>query len=326
MYTRKTLRTHLSNNNVEHELRRMIDNLAGSAKYISLEIRKANRKYKESWNAYNDKQLELDILADKIVLERLSYETSFGVCEFASEERDDFEKIMTNGGRYSVTIDPLDGSSLVDSNLSIGSIIGIHDGSILGNKTARESLVAAIYILYGPQTTLVYSTGKGTHEFILDHSGNWVLLNENLKLNSKGKIYSPGGLRTLWTKPHKNFINRLEDCGYRLRYSGGFVPDINQIIMKKGGLFSHPKFNTGESLLRFVLELTPMAMIIENAGGKATDGVNNILDLKMDELNKKSPIYIGSSYEVDLAKHFLDIGKNEIIDDDEIDDDSVFFN
>jgi len=200
---------------------------------------------------------------------------------------------------YSVAIDPLDGSSLVDVNLSIGTIVGIHKGPILSGKPGRESLVAAMYILYGPLTTLVYTANNGVHEFVLDPAGNFVLSQENIKMKDKGAIYSPGGLKKEWLPDHARFIDSLEEDGYKLRYSGGFVPDINQVLMKGGGLFTYPDLQRAPNgKLRLLFECQPMALILEQAGGKATTGTQEILDIVPEELDQRVPIYIGSKTEI----------------------------
>ena len=255
---------------------------------------------------YGEIQLELDTLADYIIQERLGFETSFKIKEFASEEKDHIIEFYTNGGKYSITVDPLDGSSLIDVNLSVGTIFGIHSGKILNNKPGRESLVAAMYILYGPQTTLVYSAGKGTHEFVLNEVGSWVLSEENIRLDNKGKIYAPGGLRKDWLKEHDDFITELENEGYKLRYSGSFVADANQILMKRGGLFTYPQLkDKPNGKLRLLFELQPLAFIFENAGGYATNGLEDILNITVAELGQRSPVYLGSRYEVELAKKYF---------------------
>lgn len=300
------LREHLQKVSIETELRRIIYHIAGTAKYISEEIHTETRKLAGTTNQYGEEQLELDVLADILLKERLERDTSFGINEFVSEEQNNIVPLNTNGGRYSVSVDPLDGSSLVDSNLSIGTIVGIHDGPILNNKSGRESMVAAMYVLYGPLTTLMYTTGNGTHEFVLDTTGNYVLSDENMGMNESGSIYSPGGLKSEWFPCHSKFIDSLESDGHKLRYSGAFVPDINQLVTKKGGLFTYPKLKSApEGKLRLLFELQPMAMIVEQAGGMATDGYNDILDKVPEKLDERSPIYIGSKQEVELAKEFL---------------------
>jgi fructose-1,6-bisphosphatase I len=203
-----------------------------------------------------------------------------------------------------VTADPLDGSSLVDTNLAIGTIIGIHKESIL--DSGRNTMVAALYITYGPLITMIYSAGKGAHEFVLNREGEYVLSEENIKLKEKGSIFSPGGLRRDWTEEHLKFVEKLESDGYKLRYSGGFVPDINQVLIKKGGLFTYPALKKSpKGKLRLLFELQPMAFIMEQAGGLAIDGNQDILSVKVENVNQLSPIYIGSSYEVQLAKQML---------------------
>ncbi len=309
-YTKRVFRTHLSNNNVEQELRRVLDNLAGSAKYIGETIRNSVRGLTGTQNIYGEDQATLDVLADTIIRERLQFETSFRVNALASEEQGQIVQIEADKGRYSVTVDPLDGSSLLDVNLSVGSIFGVHEGGLLDQRTGRESLVAAMYVLYGPETTLVYTTGRGVHEFTLDTVGNWVLAQENLQMAGKGKIYSPGAKRSEWTVDHHNFIDDIEKQGHTLRYSGALVADVNHILKKGGGIFSYPAIQKKpEGKLRLLFELQPLAMIAEQAGGMATDGKEHILNLVPEQLDQRSPFYIGSHFEVDLANQYLGSGK-----------------
>jgi fructose-1,6-bisphosphatase I len=226
------------------------------------------------------------------------------VREYASEELEDVVKIRTGKEKYIVTADPLDGSSLVDSNLAIGTIIGIHKDSVL--DIGRKTMVAALYITYGPLITMIYSAGKGAHEFVLDREGEYILSQENIMLKEKGSIFSPGGLRRDWMPEHLKFVEQLEKDGYKLRYSGGFVPDINQILIKKGGVFTYPALKKSpQGKLRLLFELQPMAFIMEQAGGLATDGNQDILSIKIENVNQLSPIYIGSVTEVQMAKKFL---------------------
>jgi len=171
----------------------------------------------------------------------------------------------------------------------------------------RETMVAALYITYGPLITMVYSAGKGTHEFVLNREGEYVLSQENIRLREKGDIYSLGGLRKDWTPEHLRFVADLEAAGYKLRYSGGFVPDINQVLIKNGGVFTYPALRKSpQGKLRLLFELLPMAFLIEQAGGEATDGKRRILDIPVEEISQRSPIYIGSRYEVEMARKYLE--------------------
>lgn len=300
------LRTHLSSTGVEHDLRRVIDFLAQACKYVHEEIIKSNRKLAGTCNTSGEQQLALDVAADKILLEMLRYEQSFEIRDFVSEERDELIHLSHQGGRYSVAIDPLDGSSLVDTNLSIGTIVGIHDGDILSGRSGYESMAAAMYVLYGPLTTLVYTARQGTHEFVQDPAGNFVLSTPSVKMHDYGKIYSPGGLKKDWLPEHRKYVEELEEQGYKLRYSGGFVPDINQLLMKRGGVFHYPALEGHPNgKLRLMFELQPMALILEEAGGAATDGIRPILSIVPEAQDQRSPIYIGSRQEVALAKRYL---------------------
>ena len=238
-WTGVDLRAFLSNQNVDEELRELIAHLAESANYIARGIREIGRGGVTSVNIHGDSQMKLDVWADVVILKRLNEETGFGVFEFASEEQDEVIVIGRNKlgkqGRYSVTADPLDGSSLIGVNSSIGSIFGIHDGAIISGRPSREGLVAAAYALYGPTTTLVVGVNGKTHEFILDEARNWVLQTESIRMENKGSIYGSGVLRRDWTRKHKEYIERLENEGYKLRYGGAFVSDFNSVLMKKGG-------------------------------------------------------------------------------------------
>lgn len=297
------LRRHMWMEDVEQELRRLIWQIAVVGKYISAKIHESNRKLAGLKNVYGEEQMALDRASDEILRSQLQF--SGFVREYASEELEDIVKIGSGKEKYVVTADPLDGSSLVDTNLAIGTIIGIHKESVL--DSGRNTMVAALYITYGPLLTMIYSAGKGAHEFVLNREGEYVLSQENIKLKDKGSIFSPGGLRRDWTDAHVKFIEKLESDGYKLRYSGGFVPDINQVLIKKGGLFTYPALKKApKGKLRLLFELQPMAFIMEQAGGLATDGNQDILSVKVENVNQLSPIYIGSSYEVQLAKQMLD--------------------
>ena len=296
------LRRHMWMAGVEVELRRLIWQIAVVGKYISAKIHESNRKLAGLKNVYGEEQMALDRASDEILKSQLEF--SGFVREYASEELENIIKIGSGSEKYIVTADPLDGSSLVDTNLAIGTIIGIHKESVM--DCGRNTMVAALYITYGPLITMIYSAGKGAHEFVLNREGEYVLSEENIKLKEKGSIFSPGGLRKDWTPDHLQFVEKLESDGYKLRYSGGFVPDINQVLIKKGGLFTYPALKKSpKGKLRLLFELQPMAFITEQAGGMATDGRQDILSVKVEAINQLSPIYIGSSYEVQLAKQML---------------------
>jgi fructose-1,6-bisphosphatase I len=303
-YTKVTfdLRRHMWVAGVEEELRRLIWQIGVVGKYISAQIRESNRKLAGFTNIYGENQLSLDRSTDEILRNHLQF--SGFVRQYASEELDNVLTLSESEGGYIVTADPVDGSSLVDSNLTLGTIIGIHRENMF--TTGARSLVAALYITYGPLITMIYSAGKGTHEFVLNREGEYVLSQENITLRDKGDIYSPGGLRKDWNDRHRQFIDSLEEEGYKLRYSGGFVPDINQLIIKKGGLFTYPALlKSPQGKLRLLFELQPMAFLVSQAGGLATDGFTDILSLEVKSLEQRAPIYIGSRWEVNKAREYL---------------------
>ena len=296
------LRRHMWMAGIEMELRRLIWQIAVTGKYISAKIHESNRKLAGFRNIYGEEQLALDRVADEILKSQLQF--SGFVREYASEEQPEILKCGKGDEKYFITADPLDGSSLVETNLAIGTIIGIHRVPII--EEGQKSIVAALYITYGPLITMVYTAGKGTHEFVLNREGEYVLSEENIRMKDKGSIYSIGGLRSDWTEAHARYVADLEAQGYKLRYSGGFVPDINQILIKRGGVFTYPALkNAAKGKLRLIFELQPMSFIMEQAGGMATDGVKRILSMTPESLDQRSPVYIGSRYEVEKAGDYL---------------------
>jgi len=254
-------------------------------------------------NLYGEEQLALDVLSDRIIRKRLI--KSGVVCNIASEEMDEILQVTSDtDGMYSVAYDPLDGSSLVDVNLAVGTIVSIYSGCDLFQVGRKQ--VAAMYILYGPRVSLVYSVGNGVYEFTMNHLMEFTLTRENVRMKPSGDIYAPGGLRNKYTEGNEKFVRYLEAKGCKLRYSGGFVPDINQVLMKGKGIFMYPALNgSPNGKLRLLFELNPMAYLIENAGGVATNGKIPILDIKPECLDQRAPIYIGCTDDVNKAMEYV---------------------
>lgn len=297
------LRRHLRENNVERNLTRLICEIADASKYIINSIRTGDLGVAGTSNLYGEKQLALDVLADRILEKRLKY--SGVVSSVVSEEQDEIISFEPEHSRcYSVAYDPLDGSSLVDVNLAIGTIISICKGDALLGKGRDQ--VAAMYILYGPRTTLMYSTGDGVHEFAMNQLMEYTLVQENVIIDGEAGIYSPGGQRNLYTEGTERYVRLLEEQGCKLRYSGGFVPDINQILVKGKGIFMYPHLKgKPEGKLRLLYELNPMAFLVEQAGGAASDGKMPILDMEPSAIDACAPVFIGSKKEVALAQEFI---------------------
>ena len=297
------LRRHLRENYVEENLIHLISEIAEASKYIIHSISTGDLGVAGTSNLYGEQQLALDVLADRILRKRLDH--SRVVANMMSEEMDEIIPVSPDcGGKYSVAFDPLDGSSLVDVNLAVGTIVSIFQGCDLLQPGRKQ--VAALYILYGPRTTLVYSVGKGVHEFGMNMLREYTLLQENITIKPQGDLYSPGGQRNLYTPGVEAFISKLEQRGVKLRYSGGFVPDINQILLKGEGIFFYPHLQgKPQGKLRVLFELSPMAFLIEQAGGAASDGRQPILDLQPEQIHERSPVFIGCKKDVALAEELI---------------------
>ena len=297
------LRRHLRNQGICDNLIHLICEIAEASKYVINAVRTGDLGVAGTSNLYGEEQLALDVLSDRIIKKRLIH--SGVVCNIASEEMDEiFQAQADADGLYSVAYDPLDGSSLVDVNLAVGTIVSIYEGCNLLQKGRNQ--VAALYILYGPRVSMVYSVGKGVHEFTMNHLMEFTLSRENVVMQEEGNIYAPGGLRNKYHEGTEKFVRYLEDKGAKLRYSGGFVPDINQVIMKGKGIFMYPALNgSPNGKLRLLFELNPMAFLVENAGGAATDGKQPILDLEPHSLDHRAPVYIGCKADVAKAMEFV---------------------
>jgi fructose-1,6-bisphosphatase I len=297
------LRRHLRENDENRDLTRLICEIAEASKYIINAIRTGDLGMAGTSNLYGESQLALDVLSDRIIIKRLLH--SGVVANLVSEETSEIVEVdPTAEHKYSVAFDPLDGSSLVDVNLAVGTIISIYQGGNLMQPGRHQ--VAAMYILYGPRTTLVYSTGKGVHEFGMNSLMEYTLNYENIKMAGPAKLYSPGGLRSKYTAGTEKFAQSLEAKGAKLRYSGGFVPDINQVLLKRGGLFMYPHLTDApDGKLRLLYELNPMAYLIEQAGGAASNGRQRILDIVPDRVDICSPVFIGSKEDVAFAEQCI---------------------
>ena len=306
-HVKRGLWNHLMKDGIEMGLASIIYEVGVASKYVNHAMRTGDLGLAGTSNLYGEDQLALDVLADEIIKDRLDH--TGRVRRIISEEQSEiiiFDRERRAGG-YAVCYDPLDGSSLVDVNLSVGTIVAIYAGEDPLQDGARQ--VGALYVLYGPRTTLVYCAGHGVHEFTLNSLGEYVLTRENIRLRESGKIFSPGGLRADYLPEHEKLVCHLEASGYKLRYSGGFVPDINQILLKGGGLFMYPATSkAANGKLRLPFELNPMAYLMEAAGGAASNGRQPILQLRCQDLDQRSPVYIGSRKEVELAEKFLSRG------------------
>ena len=244
-------------------------------------------------------------------------------CVMASEEEEDIIHIPSpyKVGKYVLLFDPLDGSSNIDVNISIGTIFSIYKRVSPPGKpgTVEDVLqqgmhqIAAGYVVYGSSTILVYSTGHGVHGFTLDPSfGEFLLSHQNIRIPKKSKIYSINeGNYKYWHPGLKKYIKYLQEEDttterpYSSRYVGSMVADIHRSLLY-GGIFMYPADSRNAmGKLRLMYECNPMAYIIEAAGGRASNGKQRILELKPKSLHERTPVFIGSEYDVKMVEEFM---------------------
>ncbi|MDO7252497.1 class 1 fructose-bisphosphatase [Helicobacter sp. faydin-H76] len=266
-----------------------------SAQKIQNLLKVSHTDYLSTTNSSGDNQLGIDVKADKIIEEELlSLNSVRGLC---SEEKN--EVIYKDYGSYFIAYDPLDGSSIISSNLSVGSIFGIYKEGF-----ESKNIIAAAYVVYGPRLELVFANDVLSY-FIYD--GKSWKKQPPLKLNESGKINAPGGTQKNWSSKHKTLIDSFFQKGYRLRYSGGMVPDLHQILIKKGGLFSYPATSDAPNgKLRKLFEVFPFAFIYEKAGGGAIDGKNRLLELPINGIHDTSPCFFGSIEEINEVRRIYE--------------------
>ncbi|MDE5602740.1 MAG: fructose-1,6-bisphosphatase [Helicobacter sp.] len=249
----------------------------------------------QSKNSTGDLQLQADVLADEIL--HKAFKTLECVKEICSEEQEQGIKLHDKG-IYKIAYDPLDGSSLMGANLSVGSIFGIYCGEFL-----PKNLVAAAYIVYGMVVGIGMASKLKEGVDYFTFNGEDFEFQKTLLLKEEGKLNAPGGTQEYWSKAHKDIIDDLFQKGYRLRYSGGMVPDLHHILIKGGGLFSYPSTSDApKGKLRMLFEVFPFAFIFECAGGGAIDGKQRLLDLIPSHLHDTTSCYFGSNKEIEIVK------------------------
>jgi len=289
---------------VPDTLRHLIVDISRASRYISNAIQTTDAGLAKSKNQFGEEQLALDVLSDRIIHQFLC--ESEIVASFVSEEREEVIQLASHAP-YSVVFDPLDGSSLVAENFTIGSIFGIYAGSDVIGHTPREQ-VAALYVLYGPRTVLVYSTGNGVHEFILNSVGEFILLREYLGVADHAKNYSPGNLRAVTENvQYRDLVNLWLSEALTLRYSGCMAADVHHILSKGQGIFTNVGGNKyPQGKLRLLFECGPFAYLMEHAGGTSSNGSTSILDVSIADIDQRTPIIIGSRNEVERAMRILE--------------------
>ncbi len=266
-------------------------------------------------NIQGEEQMKLDVFANEHMIDALFKGRM--VCAIGSEENDDFILKPGSMGKYIVLMDPLDGSSNIDVNVSIGTIFSIYRRRHLEGELMKEDLlqegteqVAAGYILYGSSTMLVYTTGNGVNGFTLDPSiGEFLLSHPNMKFPDKCNTYSvnEGNYRDFFegTKQYLRYIKRDSEKPYKLRYIGSLVADFHRNLLK-GGIFMYPgTIQRPDGKLRLCFESNPMAFIAEQAGGAASTGRKRIMEITPDDLHQRTPLFVGNKEEVLKLEEYI---------------------
>jgi fructose-1,6-bisphosphatase I len=282
------------------ELSQLLRDIALASKVVNREVNKAGlidiMGAAGSTNNTGDQQQKLDVLANIRFTRALM--KGGEVCALVSEESDTYVD-LNNEGKYVIAIDPLDGSSNIDVNVSIGTIFSVYRRKSLAGTPIREE-----DILYGSSTMLVYTTGHGVNGFTYEPSlGEYFLSHPEMKMPESGKIYSINeGSANSFSEGVKKYIQHCKDNNYTARYIGSLVADFHRNMLK-GGIYIYPgtaKDPNGK--LRLMYECNALAFIAEQAGGKASTGKERILDLEPTQLHQRVPFFVGSKNMVETAE------------------------
>jgi len=307
------------------ELSRLINSIRLAAKVVNYEVNKAGLVdilgAAGDTNVQGESQQKLDVYANDKFIQMLTNRNI--VCGIASEEEDHFIAINSNDknhqNKYIVLIDPLDGSSNIDVNVSVGTIFSVYRRvTDVGTPVSLDDFlqkgseqVAAGYIIYGTSTMLVYTTGDGVNGFTLNPAiGTFYLSHPNMQFPKNGKIYSVNeGNYIHFPQGIKDYIKYCQmeegDRPYTSRYIGSLVSDFHRNMIK-GGIYLYPKSSkTSAGKLRLLYECNPMAFLAEQANGKATNGVQRILDIQPTELHQRVPFICGSTNMVEDVEAFI---------------------
>ena len=303
------------------ELTRLLNDIGTAAKFVNREVNRAGlgdvMGYAGEINVQGEEQKKLDVFANDQFIAALR--DGGQCCAIGSEENEEIillDNAHSKHAKYVVAIDPLDGSSNIESNVSIGTLFSIYlRRTVRGAATIEDflqpgrNLVAAGYVLYGSSTVLVLTTGFGVNGFTLDPSvGSYILSHPNLKYPEGGTIYSINEANYIYfPEGVKQYIkycqddDKLTDRPYTTRYIGSMVADFHRNLIR-GGVFIYPgTLKSKNGKLRLLYECNPVAFLAEQAGGKATDGFRRILDIQPKELHERSPLFVGPASMVEKA-------------------------
>ncbi|HSN47385.1 MAG TPA: class 1 fructose-bisphosphatase [Flavobacterium sp.] len=311
------------------ELSRIINSIRLAAKVVNYKVNKAGLVdivgAAGEQNIQGEDQQKLDVYANEVFIQTLINREI--VCGIASEENDDFITVEgsdnSHNNKYVVLMDPLDGSSNIDVNVSVGTIFSVFRRiTPIGSPVTIEDFlqpginqVAAGYVIYGTSTMLVYTTGHGVNGFTLNPAiGTFYLSHPNMQFPKDGNIYSINeGNYVHFPQGVKDYIKYCqleeEERPYTSRYIGSLVSDIHRNMIK-GGIYFYPTSTKApKGKLRLLYECNPIAFIVEQAGGKASDGCNRIMEIQSTELHERAPFFCGSYNMVEKAEDFMRLAK-----------------
>lgn len=308
------------------EFSRLMRDLTLAIRIITRDVRRAGLNdvlgITEDQNVHGERVKKLDTYANDVIFRAMDH--GGHLCAMASEESEGIIRIPDNykRGKYVLLFDPLDGSSNIDVNVSIGTIFSIYKrvgdddgshGTVADLLQAGAKQVAAGYALYGSSTVLVYTAGMGTDMFTYDPTiGEFLLSNEKIQIPHRGTQYSINeGNSAYWSAELRRYVEWLKtpsDDGtrpYGLRYIGTAVADVHRLL-HYGGIFMYPSDSKSPNgKLRLMYEVNPLGMIIEQAGGKCSTGTGRVLDIVPTDIHERSPVYMGSTYDVEMLEQFL---------------------
>ena len=302
------LATKMSNDDLRSVIKTMFDGCGTITEALRKELVTVAEKQE---SVFGDVQLGVDVLADELMWDICK--TDPLIKEGASEEEPEVREMHADG-KFSICWDPLDGSSIVDNNWAVGTILGIWgaETGILG-ATGRDQK-ASLVALYGPRTTVFVTLDDGVYEFTYGANGvdGWLCSRDRIQISQESKIFAPANMRAAQDLPnYAKLIDYWMTNKYTLRYSGGLVPDICQQFTKRQGVFANPTSESSPAKLRLAFEAAPFGLLVEKAGGKTSDGVSgaSILDTKITGIDQRTPLCIGSASEVDRFNLVLGLGK-----------------
>ncbi|MBE0645971.1 MAG: class 1 fructose-bisphosphatase [Bacteroidetes bacterium] len=306
------------------EFSTLLRNLALAAKIVSREVRRAGLVDilggASLTNVHGEDVKKLDVFANQMIINAM--ESGGQLCVMASEENETIIPIPEEFpcGHYAMLFDPLDGSSNIDVNVTIGTIFSIFHRVSDGERGTEADVVqsgdkqvAAGYIMYGSSTIMVFTTGEGVQGFTLDPTiGAFLLSHPNMTIPKRGRYYSVNeGNRMLWDNGFRRYIEHLQtpdfESGrpYKSRYVGSMIADVHRTLLY-GGVFAYPADESNPNgKLRLLYEANPMAYIIEQAGGRAVDGSRRILEIEPHDIHQRTPVILGSEEDVRVAEAFI---------------------